>query len=107
NGKAARRGPGQGARNERAVLPLNSPSETSSLSRGFETPLLEPAPYFAREQFNGVIFFMTERQALLSVLATHEALSDIGDEMFSKEDSLARFEAYRSKFEWLANEKFR
>jgi len=62
--------------------------------------------YFAREQFNGVVFFMTDQHSLLSILITHGALRELAGMSFPDDEYLERFEALRSEFELAANDKF-
>ena len=71
-----------------------------------KTESLEPALCFAREQFNGVVFFMTNHHSLLSILVTREALREIAGKSFRDEESLQHFEAFRSEFELTARDKF-
>ena len=71
-----------------------------------ETVSLEPMMCWAREQFNGVVFFMTHRSNLLSVLATHGALRQVAGKAFPDEQYIAWFEVFRTEFESVANDKF-
>ena len=80
--------------------------EAGREGRSWETVSLEPAIYFAREQFNGVVFFMTDHHSLLSILVTHGALRELAGTSFRDDEYLERFEDFRSKFELAANNKF-
>jgi len=68
--------------------------------------LLEPTEFLAIEQFNGVIFAMTDHRSLFSVLVTHDALHEIDSAELSEDEYLMRFEAFKADFEMLASEKF-
>lgn len=81
-------------------------TETGGEGRAWGTVSLEPAMYFAREQFNGVVFFMTDHHSLLSVLVTHEALREVAGKFFPDDEYLEQFEAFRSEFELAASAKF-
>jgi hypothetical protein len=81
-------------------------TEAGGDSHTWETVSLEPSMYLAREQFNGVVFFMTDHHSLLSVLVTHEALREVAGKLFPDDEYLEQFETLRSEFELAANEKF-
>jgi hypothetical protein len=87
-------------------MSIDSPSETSRPGHARGMMSLQPASYFAREQFNGIVFYMTDHSSLLSVLVTREAVRKIAGEAFPEDEYIDRFEALQSEFEWLASEKF-
>lgn len=87
-------------------MSLESVGAPGRESREWETASLVPTLYYPREQFDGIVFFMTDHRSLLSVLVTRAAMRKAAGEAFSDEECLDRFEALRSAFELLACEKF-